>query len=149
MTGDRRWLKMATMMRVAWAYGQLGTCSRLHVGAVVSRAGRVLSTGYNGAPAGLDHCFHPEGDTSPCLEAIHAEMNAIAFAAKHGMALDNSIMFTTHEPCLACALVISNSGIHEVYFDQEYGRNSGVDLLRHSGVYVEQLRVHDMMMPWS
>ena len=47
-----------TLMGVAYLFAKRSTCSRLHVGAVFSKAGRILVTGYNGAPSGLPHCDH-------------------------------------------------------------------------------------------
>src|SRR3546814_15994116 len=49
-----------TLMGVAELWAEHSTCSRLAVGAVISREGRTLSSGYNGAPAGLPHCDHRE-----------------------------------------------------------------------------------------
>lgn len=48
------------LMGMASLVAQRGTCSRLQVGAVFARNGRVISMGYNGAPAGLPHCEHWE-----------------------------------------------------------------------------------------
>ena len=46
------------LMSVAQIVAQRGTCDRLQVGAVFSRDGRIIATGYNGVPMGLPHCYH-------------------------------------------------------------------------------------------
>ncbi len=71
------------------------TCARAKVGAVIVRDKNILATGYNGSPAGLPHCIDegcliyksqtPTGETEEnCFRTIHAEINAIAQAAKNG-----------------------------------------------------------------
>src|SRR5512139_857292 len=44
------------LLEIAKAVAMRSTCDRAKVGAVVAREGRVISTGYGGAPAGLPHC---------------------------------------------------------------------------------------------
>lgn len=136
-----------TLMGVAELWARHSTCSRLAVGAVISRDGRSLSSGYNGAPKGLPHCDHriqvcichpheiPECPThGPCRTAVHAELNAIAFAAKYGMSIDGAELHTTHQPCLNCAMAIINAGIIRVVYLHPYRERAGTDLLTAAGV---------------
>ena len=46
------------LMGVAEVVARRGTCSRAQVGVVFAREGRILATGYNGAPRGIPHCIH-------------------------------------------------------------------------------------------
>lgn len=140
------------------------TCDRAHVGCVVSRDSRVLVTGYNGAPAGMPHCTHDcdcmqlmggmmtkEGtdwrtihtatcnSQQPCLLVVHAEANAIAFAARHGAKLDGAEMHTTRMPCNACAQLIINAGIRRVAYLHPHRENKGMTLLMDAGVEVLQV----------
>lgn len=133
------------LMEMAWVVSKRGTCSRLQVGAIVSRDGRVISTGYNGAPAGLPHCDHIEEVQSDwpledpgCQIAEHAERNAIAFAARYGMALEGSELHTTHAPCLNCSRMIINSGIICVTYQKPYRITTGVELLQAARVQVRE-----------
>lgn len=114
------------------------TCDRLHVGAVLSRDGRVISLGYNGAPAGVAHCEHPwnKPDEGGCTLAVHAEANAIAFAAKHGVATTGAELHVTHMPCLKCSQLIINAGIVRVSYIYAYRDPSGIILLKEGGVEV-------------
>lgn len=129
------------------------TCSRAHVGVVIALHGRVLSTGYNGAPAGMPHCDHAcncgaklsreEGPTEhygicrsvqPCTVSVHAEANAIAFAARHGAKTEGAEMFTTLTPCVPCAQLIINSGIVRVVAKEAYRKLDGWELLDTAGI---------------
>ena len=102
-------------------------CNRAKVGAVVVLNNRPISIGYNGPPSGVDVCCQV-GDKE-CLHTIHAEMNAIAWAARLGVSLNGSEMYVSMSPCLACAKVIINSGIRKVYYRDPYRDLSGVQYL--------------------
>ena len=106
---------------------QRSICNRAKVGAIVVQGGRVIITAYNGPPSGVDVCCNV-GDKE-CLHTIHAEMNAIAWAARLGVSLKGSEMYVSMSPCLACAKVIINSGIRKVYFRDLYRDMSGVQYL--------------------
>jgi dCMP deaminase len=125
------------------------TCSRLQVGCVISREGRILVSGYNGAPARMPHCVHDCdcivahghaefcSSLKPCIVAVHAEANAIAYAARHGIKVEGGQLNTTHSPCTACAQLIINAGIHIVVYNEEYRIKEPINLLRNAGVILE------------
>lgn len=133
-----------TLLDVARVMARRGTCSRARVGAVLARDGRVLATGYNGAPRGLHHCQHPAGESSEdrepdavtCAVAVHAEANAVAFAARHGIALDGSTLYATHTPCVTCAQLLINAGVVEAFAGARYRDLAGVRLLDQAGLLV-------------
>lgn len=154
--------KRKIFMEVAAKIGELGTCDRKQVGAVIIREGRCISWGFNGAPPGLPHCeqnqhgWHEEdwpgpGGQSPagweknqlalhgCRNATHAESNALAFAACQGISTDNSILFVTLSPCETCSRLLIAAGVKEVYYREEYRDRSGVELLRSAGIHVGKL----------
>lgn len=140
-----------TLMSSAYLWAARSTCDRLHVGAVVHREGRMLVQGYNGAPAGLEHCnhactcSHPRihvlgcPSQQPCTRAVHAEQNAISFAARYGVGLEGAEMSVTHQPCLSCAMSIINAGISKVWFCEPYRLQDGLDLLIEAGIRVERM----------
>ena len=155
------------LMEMAFTVAKRGTCARARVGAVLSRDGRVISTGYNGAPSGITHCHHPTHrvpdeivtdlggvkrrltkqvfvDDSPCKVSEHAERNAIAYAARYGVATDGAILHSTHEPCLDCARMIVNAGIFEVNYVKPYRVHDGLSLLVEAGIVVAQLTYNDL-----
>lgn len=127
------------LVATAFTWAERSTCSRLSVGAVVHRDGRILTQGYNGAPSGLPHCDY-EHSSENCL-AVHAEQNAIAFAAKYGVGLDGAGIVVTHQPCLSCARSIINSGIESVLYVQPYRLMDGVSLLLDAGLLVVRHQV--------
>lgn len=115
-----------------------GTCNRLHVGAVIARDGRIISSGRNGAPSHLPHCgveCYPSGP--PCKRAVHAEANSIAFAARYGVATDGCSMISTDSPCVDCARLIINAGIRFVYYMREYRDTQPLEELQKAGVYTQ------------
>lgn len=135
------------LMDMAQVVSQRGTCSRLQVGCVISRDGRVIVTGYNGAPAGLPHCDHSQADPlDGCTNAEHAERNAIAFAARYGHALDGAELDCTHAPCLNCARAIINAGIVKVRYVHPYRKTEGVKTLWLAGIKVLQVAPSEGMM---
>lgn len=127
----------SVLMDMAKLWAKRSTCSRARVGAVVSIDGRVVTTGYNGAPAGMQHCNHDPKVDSPCTTAVHAEANCIAFAARHGVALNAATMHTTMMPCVPCAQLIVNAGIVRVVAWRPYRLSDGENLLREAGIVVK------------
>lgn len=126
-----------TLMQVAHTFAERSTCNRLHVGAVIAREGRVIQTGYNGPPSGMVHCNHPKSEMGTgfsCPVAVHAEINAIAFAARYGMATEHAELYVTHSPCPTCAKLIINAGIVRVAYAVEFRDLAGLDLLESAGV---------------
>ena len=110
-------------------------CNRRKVGAVlVSPEGdNILAYGLNGSPKGMDNCCEDSnGLTKPTT--IHAELNAIAKAAKLGHSTKNSILFVTLAPCVNCAVLLLQSGISKIYYSQYYKDATGLELLASSGV---------------
>lgn len=135
----------STLLSMTYLMAQRGTCSRQQNGAIIARDGRPLSCGYNGAPRNMPHCVHApselsERDTSGqrtgCPTSVHAEANAVAFAARHGIALDDAWIYVTTTPCLTCAQLVINAGINTVVAHRQYRLSDGVDLLRAAGVKV-------------
>lgn len=120
-------------MGTAKLWAGRSTCQRGHVGAVLVVDGRQVASGYNGAPPGHPHCtdigcdIHPE--VAGCQRSIHAEANAIAFAARHGVPIQGATLYCTAGPCLKCAQLILSAGIAEVIYDVPYRLPDGLNLL--------------------
>lgn len=130
-------------LQVAGVVSQRSTCNLAQVGVVIARDGRILSTGYNGAPAGMDHCSHDRGwtDSPTCDLAVHAEANAIAYAARWGIGLEGATLYSTHQPCINCAKLVVNSGIVEVHGVLPYRDDKGITLLTDAGLTFVRSRV--------
>lgn len=114
------------------------TCGRKMVGAIIARDGRIISSGYAGPPAGFPHCTKAcmiaSGAIGGCQRTIHAEQNAIAYAARYGISTDGAIIYCTLSPCTNCAKLIINSGIIGVKYIEQYRDASGIELLISAGI---------------
>jgi dCMP deaminase len=128
------------------------TCKRAKVGAVIVRDKNILATGYNGAPAGLAHCTEvgcliyqsktPSGEIEEnCYRTIHAEINAIAQAAKNGVGIRDATIYVTHTPCIHCMKVLINTGIKQIFYEREYKANTVRDLLASTDVVIKKVEV--------
>lgn len=110
------------IMRIAQTVAERSTCPRASVGAVITQGGRIIATGYNGAPSGIKHC-EDHGCIvydEHCVTAVHAELNAILQAARSGVSTENATLWVTHLPCLYCTKAIINVGIKNVYYGIAY-----------------------------
>lgn len=121
----------AVLLETARVMATRGTCSRAQVGAVLAVDGRICSTGFNGSPHGLPHCQHTDDEdfTVTCTTAVHAEANAVAFAARHGVLIQGTTLYCTHTPCVHCAMLLVNAGIVRVVCATEYRDLTGVRVL--------------------
>ncbi|MCO5760313.1 MAG: deaminase [Chromatiaceae bacterium] len=134
-------------MQVAETTSWRSTCERNNVGALIVLDGRPLSVGYNGAPAGLAHCQDIGcliDSSGGCIRTQHAEANAIAWAARKGIAVEGATLYVTLSPCLPCAKLIINAGIARVVYLSPYRDSTGVDYLRMAGVQVEEFPITDL-----
>lgn len=131
------------------------------MGAVVVQDRRIVATGYNGAPPGMPHCTDVGCDVPPagykltgpkyqefeplpeegCQRAIHAETNALLWAARKGVHTEDGIMYCTHGPCLKCAQAIIAAGIREVYYITPYRLFDGLSLLTQARVIHQECHV--------
>lgn len=107
------------------------TCLRGQTAAMIVKDGRVISMGYNGAPPGAPHCAPELGcapDTSiGCQQSVHAEANAIAFAARQGISTEGAEMYCISSPCYDCAKLIVSCGIKRVRYTHGYRAEAGRD----------------------
>lgn len=128
------------LMEVAFLFAKRGSCGRAQVGCAFAIKGRVIATGYNGPLPNFDHCHADICDLSRgCEKSIHAEANAISFAAKEGIALQGSELYCTHLPCKNCASLLIQAGITKVYFYHSYRDEGGRELLINNRIPVIQL----------
>jgi dCMP deaminase len=109
-------------MELAEKIAERSTCDRAHVGCILVKDNRIISSGYNGSLRGQEHCDqigHLMIDNH-CVKTVHAESNAIAQAAKYGNSIDGATCYCTHLPCLNCLKLLISSGISKIYYNNEY-----------------------------
>ena len=132
-------------MEIAIVVAKRSTCLRNQVGALFVKNKRILTTGYNGAPAGLEHCDVvgcaregvQSGTRHELCRAVHAEQNAIIQAAMHGISIEGATLYCTHQPCILCAKMIVNAGIVRVVYHSGYPDDFALDIFKEAGVKVE------------
>jgi dCMP deaminase len=131
-------------------------CVKAQVGAVLTKDTRIISLGYNGPPAGTHNCDleWPEvgcarDSKGSCSLALHAEQNAILYAAKNNVSMADATLYVTLSPCISCARVIYTTGIKKVFFKDSYAKfkgipsDEGVDFLRRFGVEVIEYKLEN------
>jgi dCMP deaminase len=136
-------------MEIAGVVSKRSTCLREHVGAVLVRDKHILSTGYNGAPSGLQHCEEvgclreqlkvPSGERHELCRGSHAEANAIIQAALHGVSTENSIMYCTHQPCTMCTKLAINAKVKEIVYRISYSDSLSLQLLKDANIKIRKL----------
>ncbi len=142
---DKRFMEMTRLVST-WS-----SCYKPNrqVGAIIVRDKRILTTGYNGAPAGVTSCK----DRGECLReklgiasgtcqevcyAVHAEQNAIMQAAKLGITLEGATLYCTHQPCSMCSRLIINCGITRVVYEKGYPDEFSLELFGAAGIVIEK-----------
>jgi len=136
-------------LKIASVVAERSTCLRHHVGAVAVRDKHILSTGYNGAAAGLKDCLElgclrdanniPSGTRHEICRAIHAEQNCIIQASLHGVSLEGATIYCTHTPCILCAKMLVNARIKRFVSFGKYADDSFIELFAEAGITVDIL----------
>ena len=142
---DKRFMEMADLVS-SWS-----SCfqDNRQVGAVTVKDKRILTTGYNGAPANILSCKErgeclrkkleiKSGTMQEICYAAHAEQNAIIQAARTGISLLGATLYCTHQPCVICCKIIINSGIARVIYRHSYPDEFSLRLFKEAGVVLEQ-----------
>jgi len=133
---EELYLSIAQLLRTQ------STCTRGAVGAILVSDRRIIATGYNGSPPGMPHCLDVGCDIGPdggCQRSIHAEANVLASAARHGVSVVGSTLYSTHGPCLKCAQLIMSAGVEAVVFQIPYRLPDGVELLDRANIPTRQV----------
>ncbi|HEX6798322.1 MAG TPA: dCMP deaminase family protein [Ktedonobacterales bacterium] len=138
---------------IARVVASRSNCLRRQVGAIIVADKRIVSTGYNGTPFGVQNC--DEGGCARCASdlprqagydwclCVHAEQNAIALAARQGTATEGARLYVTLRPCFGCLKEAVQAGIHEIVYEQPFDYEPELEeayqlLLRQSGLVMRQ-----------
>ena len=106
-------------LQIAKVIASRSTCPRASVGAVIVKDNRIIATGYNGSLPGEPHCTEVGCliVNGHCERVIHAEMNAVAQAAKMGAPVDGATLYyydslmRSAGSCSKCSQVMAAAGI--------------------------------------
>ena len=133
-------------LQLAELVASRSTCLRRQVGAVLVRNERIIATGYNGAPRGLEHCLDigclreeqgiPSGQRYELCRGVHAEQNALINAAFYGVSTRDTVLYCTNQPCIICARMIINAGIEKVVHRGNFQDDLALEFLNEAGIIV-------------
>ena len=124
------------------------SCITRQIGAVIIKENRIISTGYNGTPTGIKNCN--EGGCERCSSnpisgeniekctCSHAEENAITQAARNGIAIKDSFLYTSMMPCTLCSKMIINAGIKKIIYRDDYKDNVGHEMLKQCNIEIKK-----------
>jgi len=150
-------------MLIAKLVSTRSTCNSRPTGAVLVKDRQILATGYNGSMPGALHCIDqvmPDGspychrralevadvDKYNYCRASHAEANAIAQAARYGVAIKGATLYVTLEPCFVCIKLLATAQIEQVYFEMSYeSRDEGRDAFWREAVKDAGIKVYQQL----
>lgn len=115
-------------MGIAMAVRKRANCLGSRIGALIVMKGRIVSTGYNGTPENMPNCL--DGGCHRCANrdkyqsgtgydlciCVHAEQNAIISAARFGIAIEGSTVYSTMRPCFGCTKEMLQAKVAAVYY---------------------------------
>jgi dCMP deaminase len=140
-------------MEIASLVAKRSTCIRRSVGAILVKDKRILATGYNGAPSGIQHCIDAgclreqlhvaSGQRHELCRGIHAEQNAIIQSAYHGASIKGATLFCTNLPCSICTKMIINAGIEKIYYQCGYADEMSRNMLKEAHIECTQFKPMD------
>lgn len=114
------------------------------VGAVIARDGKLLVKAHNQATPtphsswmlGDPRNNFNKGTTTDKTVFIHAEAKLIGKMARIGEVVDGTDLYVTTFPCPTCAMLIAESGIKRVFFQDGYATLDGLNVLKSAGVKI-------------
>ena len=141
----------ARFMELSRVISNWASCYKANrkIGCVIVKNKRIMTTGYNGAPAGVRTCVErgeclreklgiASGTKQEICYATHAEQNAIIQAARLGSSIDGATLYCTHQPCTICSKMIVNAGIKRVVYKEGYPDDFAVEILKEGGISLEK-----------
>lgn len=129
-------------MDIAIRTSEMSYAQRAKVGCILTYANRIIATGWNGQPSGMDNACEYIDDTGKLCTlptVIHAEANLISFCAKYGIQTRGSTLYLSLSPCITCALLILQAGITRVVYNDEYRNIEGIKFLNEHGIPCEKI----------
>ncbi|MBF0523026.1 MAG: cytidine/deoxycytidylate deaminase family protein [Candidatus Omnitrophica bacterium] len=128
-------------MKLAMLASERATCPRMHCGCVLVKNKNVIATGYNGSIPGDDHCEDVGCLVveNHCQRTVHAEMNALVQAARHGNSVEGATAYVTNMPCTTCAKSVVTAGVKRVVVFSEYHDTLATYFFSKAGVTIDKI----------
>lgn len=156
-------MKHSTWMKIAQVVADESKCISHHVGAVIVKNDRIVSTGYNGTPSKQPNCCDVNKELAPSFQEwtsddakvqhhdwslhheIHAEMNALLYSSPSDRI--GGTLYCTLQPCYTCSLLLAGSGVKRVIYEKAYHRTpeAAEEVLRNAGI--EVYCIYDSNLP--
>jgi dCMP deaminase len=144
-------LKDNNFMNIAYEVATGSKCVSRHTWAIIVKDNRILSTWYNWTPAWYTNCndywkgeYTPEHHEWSYKYEIHAEMNAIVWAARQWIKIEWATLYSTYEPCFDCTRAIIAAWIKKIVFKEKYKHHSGTELQDFlKATWVEIIQISD------
>ncbi len=129
-------------LKLAMLVSERATCPRMHVGCVLVRDKRILSTGYNGSIPGDGHCTDIGCliVDNHCVRTIHAEMNAIIQCSIHGVSTKDATAYVTNMPCTNCSKALIAAGIKELVVFSDYHDTLADEFFAKANIKIRRLK---------
>jgi dCMP deaminase len=125
-------------MSVAYLITSRSTCHRLHVGCIIVKDNRILSSGYNGFLPKAPHKSFVRNNHEQAT--VHAEQNAITDCAARGVMVKGGTAYITHYPCINCAKILAASGIISIKYHEDYKNDELVEkILDNVNISIEKI----------
>ena len=130
-------------MTIAMAVRLRANCKGNRVGAIIVQDRRIVSTGYNGTPENMVNCLddgcyrcanrdksYKSGEAYDLCICVHAEQNAILAAARFGIAVQGSTLYTTMRPCFGCAKELLQANVRAIHYLHEWSPSPHEDPIK-------------------
>lgn len=113
-------------MEIVDVVAKRSTCARRAVGCVVVDSNsRIMSTGHNGVPPGIEHCTDkpcagascPSGTSLDLCKATHAEINALLFCND---VMKIGTVYVSCVPCMQCVKALLTTSVKRIVYANPY-----------------------------
>ena len=154
-------------MGIAIAIRQRANCQGSKVGALLVRDNRLLSAGYNGTPQGVANCDeggcdrcadrdrYPSGHAYDLCICVHAEQNALLTAARFGITVEGSTIYTTLSPCFGCSKELLQAKVVSIHYLHEWSPSDEMSRAALRKIHsqfpggMERVEIDDPRVDWA
>ena len=138
-------------LKLAMLASERATCPRMHCGCVLVKHKNVIATGYNGSLPGDEHCDEAGCMVidNHCVRTVHAELNALAQAAKHGNSVAGATAYITNMPCTTCAKALIAAGIKRIVVFSDFHDTLALEFCKKAGVAIDKIAMPSTIISYD
>lgn len=129
-------------MSIAETVAQKSPDEETKVGSILVKkeTGAVIATGFNGFARGAPDAFLPKIRPHKHQYIIHSEANLIYNSVKHGISMQDCIVYCTLSPCVSCVRALFQSGVESVIVKELYRHFNEVLEMKDIGIEVSNVK---------